>query len=346
MARAARRDRGDRDRPGRADGREHARGARALRPPAAPRGDSFFNQSSADSTPGLEAIEEEIAPLFAAHHDAIYLDRAAVRPRRGAAGRRGLGALELEPDTAWLLHRTHTAFVRAGVGLDEAAQDRLRALNAEIIASRPRSAATCSRRRTRPAVLVTDEDELDGLAEDARAAAAKAARDRGHEQGWFLELVLPTQQAPLSCCATGRCASACSARRSAAVPRAASTTRVRRCSASPASAPSAPSCWATRTTPRTSRRTRPRRPPRPSPTSSSGSRPWPSPTRASRARTSPRRSSATTRAPRSSRGTGRSTPSRSRRSGARSTTPCCGRTSSSSGCSPTASSAPPTSSTG
>ena len=35
---------------------------------------SFFNQSSSDSSPGLDAIEEEISPLLAAHHDAIYLD--------------------------------------------------------------------------------------------------------------------------------------------------------------------------------------------------------------------------------------------------------------------------------
>jgi simple sugar transport system substrate-binding protein len=35
----------------------------------------FYNQSSSDSTPGLEAIEEELAPQFAAHSDAIYLDQ-------------------------------------------------------------------------------------------------------------------------------------------------------------------------------------------------------------------------------------------------------------------------------
>ncbi|WP_456824374.1 M3 family metallopeptidase [Cellulomonas sp. P5_E12] len=161
-------------------------------------GTSFYNQSSADSTPGLEAVEEEIAPLFAAHHDAIYLDARLFARVAALQADVDSGALELEPDTAWLLHRTHTQFVRAGVGLDEAAQDRLRALNGEIMSLETAFGRDLLAATNAAGVLITDESELDGLAEDARAAAAKAARDRGHEQGWFLELVLPTQQPPLA----------------------------------------------------------------------------------------------------------------------------------------------------
>jgi peptidyl-dipeptidase Dcp len=159
---------------------------------------SFYNQSSADASPGLEAVEEEIAPLFAAHHDAIYLDARLFARVAALQADVDSGALELEPDTAWLLHRTHTQFVRAGVGLDDAAQDRLRALNGEIMSLETAFGRDLLAATNAAGVLVTDEDELDGLAEDARAAAAKAARDRGHEHGWFLELVLPTQQAPLA----------------------------------------------------------------------------------------------------------------------------------------------------
>ncbi|WP_315096215.1 M3 family metallopeptidase [uncultured Cellulomonas sp.] len=159
---------------------------------------SFYNQTSADSTPGLEAVEEEIAPLFAAHHDAIYLDARLYARVAALQADVESGALDLEPDTAWLLHRTHTQFVRAGVGLDEASQDRLRALNAEIMSLETAFGRDLLAATNAAGVLVTDEDELDGLSDDARAAAAKAARDRGHEQGWFLELALPTQQAPLA----------------------------------------------------------------------------------------------------------------------------------------------------
>ena len=155
---------------------------------------SFFNQSSSDSSPGLDAIEEEISPLLAAHHDAIYLDpRLFARIEALSAS-----AEDLEPDTAWLLERTHIQFVRSGVGLDEASQDRLRVLNGEINSLETAFGRDLLAATNAAAVLVTDEHELDGLPEDARDAAAKAARDRGHEHGWLLELELPTQQAPLT----------------------------------------------------------------------------------------------------------------------------------------------------
>ena len=159
---------------------------------------SFYNQSSADSTPGLEAVEEEIAPLFAAHHDAIYLDPRLFARVSALQAQVDAGELALEPDTAWLLHRTHTRFVRAGVGLDEASQERLRGLNGEIMSLETAFGRDLLAATNAAGVLVTDEDELDGLPQDARAAAAQAARDRGHEDGWFLELALPTQQAVLA----------------------------------------------------------------------------------------------------------------------------------------------------
>jgi peptidyl-dipeptidase Dcp len=159
---------------------------------------AFFNQSSSDSTPGLEALEEEIAPLLAAHEDAIYLDRrlfARVEALRAAAE---AGELELAPDAAWLLHRQHTAFVRAGVRLDDEAQDRLRALNAEITRLETVFGRQLLAETNDSAVLVTDEAELDGLADDARAAAAEAATRRGHEGAWLIDLILPTQQPALA----------------------------------------------------------------------------------------------------------------------------------------------------
>ncbi|WP_146841008.1 M3 family metallopeptidase [Cellulomonas composti] len=159
---------------------------------------AFFNQTSADGTPELDAVEEEIAPLLAAHQDAIRLDARLFARLESLHSRAQAGEFELAPDTAWLLHRTRTQFERAGVRLDEAAQARLRELNGRIttletVFGREVLAATND-----AAVLVTDEDELDGLPDDARDAAARAARERGHDEGWLLELQLPTGQPQLA----------------------------------------------------------------------------------------------------------------------------------------------------
>lgn len=45
---------------------------------------------------------------------------------------------------------------------------------------------------------VTDRSRLDGLSEDAIAAAASAAAERGHADGWLITLVLPTAQPALA----------------------------------------------------------------------------------------------------------------------------------------------------
>ncbi|HEY0188983.1 MAG TPA: M3 family metallopeptidase [Cellulomonas sp.] len=159
---------------------------------------AFFNQSSSDATPALDELEEEIAPLLAAHHDAIYLDQRLFARVDALHARVEAGELTVEPDTAWLLHRLHTAFVRAGVRLDDVAQQRLRELNGEITRLETVFGRQLLAETNASAVLVTDEEELDGLPESARAAAAQAAAGRGHEGGWLIELVLPTRQPALA----------------------------------------------------------------------------------------------------------------------------------------------------
>ncbi|GAA3823371.1 M3 family metallopeptidase [Cellulomonas soli] len=158
---------------------------------------AFFNQSSSDATPGLEDIEEQVAPLLAAHDDAIHLDARLFARLESLQQQVAAGELELPADTAWLLHRQHTAFVRAGVGLDGAAQDRLRELNGQITSLEAAFGRKLLAGANAAAVLVTDPAELDGLPDDARAAAAQAAADRGHAGAWLIELQLPTQQGPL-----------------------------------------------------------------------------------------------------------------------------------------------------
>ncbi|WP_372438478.1 M3 family metallopeptidase [Cellulomonas dongxiuzhuiae] len=159
---------------------------------------AFYVQSGAESTPALQAVEEQVAPLLAEHSDAIWLDARLHARVEALAARVADDEAELAPDTAWLLHRTRTRFARAGVGLGEADQQRLRAINAEITTLDAAFGRLLLAGANAAAVLVTDEAELDGLPDDARDAAAQAAAARGHEGAWLIELQLPTQQSVLS----------------------------------------------------------------------------------------------------------------------------------------------------
>ncbi|MCP2266731.1 M3 family metallopeptidase [Promicromonospora thailandica] len=154
---------------------------------------AFYSTLSADSTPGLEDIQERLAPLLAAHQDAVDLDARLYARVTALADAAAAGTLALEPDTAYLLERRITRFERAGIALSEADQATLRELNARITTLQASFGRKLLAGANEASVLVTDEAELAGLSPDARAGARAAALARGQE-GWLLEMQLFTHQ--------------------------------------------------------------------------------------------------------------------------------------------------------
>ncbi len=151
----------------------------------------FFNQLSADATPFLEDLDERLAPRLAEHRDAILMNRALF-DRLTA-----LEQADLDPDQAWLLRRRRNDARRAGVALDDDAQATLRDLNGRLTTLEAQFGRKLLAGANAASVLVTDEAQLDGLADDAREGARAAARARGQD-GWLLEMQLPTQQGVLA----------------------------------------------------------------------------------------------------------------------------------------------------
>ena len=155
----------------------------------------FWCLTSADTNPELQAIETEYAPRLSAHADAITLDRALFARIDDLYAHRD--ELDLDAESAKLLDRYHLDFVRAGAALDEEDQDRLRALNAELATLAAEFGVLLLAAAKGSAVHVTDVAELDGLSDDAIAAAAETAAQRGLD-GYLIELILPTHQPVLT----------------------------------------------------------------------------------------------------------------------------------------------------
>ncbi|CCG01753.1 M3 family metallopeptidase [Blastococcus saxobsidens] len=155
----------------------------------------FGNLSSSVATPRLREIEREIAPLAAAHDDALRLDPAlfaridAVHSTRHDAG--------LDAESLRLVERYHLDFVLAGARLDETGRARLSELNQELSQLSTTFGQNLQLATEAAAVHVTEVAELDGLGEEEVAAAARAAADRDLG-GYLLTLVLPTGQPVLA----------------------------------------------------------------------------------------------------------------------------------------------------
>ncbi|WP_435060867.1 M3 family metallopeptidase [Amycolatopsis thermoflava] len=155
----------------------------------------FFNLTSSDTNPARQELQAEIAPKLAAHSDAIHLNPALFARVKELYDRRD--QLGLDEESAWLLERTYTDFQRAGAGLDESQQAKLRVLNEELSTLSTRFQENLLRDTNDLAVLVEDPAELAGLSDGTIAAAREAAASRGVE-GYLLTLNLPTSQPLLS----------------------------------------------------------------------------------------------------------------------------------------------------
>jgi peptidyl-dipeptidase Dcp len=153
-------------------------------------GNVFFNKSSADSNPVTLALEEHIAPLLAAHSDAIRLHPALYGRISSVHDR--LDELALDTEARYLVERYHTQFTLSGAGLSEQDKETLRALNSTLSTLTTRFEKNLLADTNDLAVVVEDVAELDGLSEGEISTAAQAALDRGLDGCYLLTLVLPT----------------------------------------------------------------------------------------------------------------------------------------------------------
>ncbi|TFC43632.1 M3 family peptidase [Cryobacterium sp. TmT2-59] len=150
----------------------------------------FFNRSSSDSNQLTDALEEELAPLLAAHADAIRLNPELFA--RVAALHAQLDRLQLDAESRYLVERYHTEFTLAGAGLTDAAKAELRDYNARLSTATTRFEKNLLADTNDLALVLENVAELDGLTAGQISAAAEAATERGLPGRYVITLVLPT----------------------------------------------------------------------------------------------------------------------------------------------------------
>ncbi|MEY4390748.1 MAG: hypothetical protein RLZZ400_491, partial [Actinomycetota bacterium] len=147
----------------------------------------FFNKSSSDTSPELDKIEEELAPKFSAHMDAIRLNPALFDRIKKLYERKD--ELDLDAESAWLLERYHRDFIHAGAHLSEADRETLKSLNERLSILETKYGQKVLADANDLAVVVDDINELDGLTETQIATAASAAEARGLAGKWVIPMV-------------------------------------------------------------------------------------------------------------------------------------------------------------
>ncbi len=147
----------------------------------------FFNKSSSDTSPELDKIEAELAPKLAAHSDSIRLN--PVLYARIAQLHDKIDSLGLDAESKWLLIRYYQDFRKAGAHLSEAERSKAMEINQRLAELDTKFSQQLLNDTNDLAVIIDDVSELDGLNENEIAAAASAAKDRGHEGKWLINMV-------------------------------------------------------------------------------------------------------------------------------------------------------------
>jgi peptidyl-dipeptidase Dcp len=150
----------------------------------------FFNKSSADSSDFTNNVEEKVAPLLAAHSDAIKLDSVLYERIKSVHER--LDSLGLDAESRYLVERYFTEFTLAGAGLGDEDKAKLRDYNRQLSTLTTRFEKNLLADTNDLAIVIDDAAELDGLGAGELSAASEAAKERGLDGKYLITLVLPT----------------------------------------------------------------------------------------------------------------------------------------------------------
>ncbi len=154
--------------------------------------EAFNAVVQANTNPTLDRVQAEETPRLAAHHDAIYMNPKLFARVKAIYAERA--KLELDPESRMLLKVYADTFVRAGAGLSDADQARLRQINKEDA-----TLETAFEQKliagTKAGAFVTDKrSDLAGLTDAEIAAAAHDAENRGLKGQYLIPLQNTTQQ--------------------------------------------------------------------------------------------------------------------------------------------------------
>ncbi|MFL6672013.1 MAG: M3 family metallopeptidase [Massilia sp.] len=157
---------------------------------------TFSNLQGANTDDALDAIDREMSPKLAAHHDAVYLNAKLYQRVKTLYDKRE--KLALDAESKHLLERYHRDFVRAGAKLSAADKEKLKAYNGEIASLQSKFAQNVLKEANASALVLDTRAELAGLSDAEIDTAAAEAKKRGLDGKFVIAIANTTGQATLS----------------------------------------------------------------------------------------------------------------------------------------------------
>ena len=147
----------------------------------------FFNLLSAETNDEMDALAQKMSPILTEHANNILLNEKLFARIKAVYEHHR----ELDPEEQMLLEKTYDAFVRNGANLPEDKKQHLRELSKELSQLTLQFSQNNLKETNAFQLHLTDENDLSGLPDSAKEAAALAAKEKNLE-GWLFTLHAPS----------------------------------------------------------------------------------------------------------------------------------------------------------
>ena len=150
----------------------------------------FFNLNAAETNPELQQLAREISPLLTQHSNDILLDQKLFQ--KVASVYESKDGMSLNAEQKTLLDKTYKSFVRNGAKLNETDGEILRKIDQELAQLSLKFGENVLEETNKFVHFVSEEDEIDGLPEGIKEAAAQIAEEKGQAGKWAFTLDYPS----------------------------------------------------------------------------------------------------------------------------------------------------------
>ncbi len=149
----------------------------------------FFNINSAETNEDIQSIAREVSPFLSEYANDIWLNEALFNRVKQVYD--GKDTLNLTPEQQMLLNNTYKAFVRQGALLNESDKKRYREITGELSKLTVEFGENVLAETNDYRLHITNENDLAGLPDHVKEAAAMLAKSENKE-GWLFSLQAPS----------------------------------------------------------------------------------------------------------------------------------------------------------
>ncbi|MEM9867548.1 MAG: M3 family peptidase, partial [Bacteroidota bacterium] len=131
----------------------------------------FFNLNSAETNDEIQKIAQEVSPLLSEFNNDIILNEALFQRIKTVFEQRE--GLQLSEEQKTLLNKRYKSFSRNGANLNEEDKSRLREIDKKLAQLNLKFGENVLAETNKFEMLLTEEDQLSGLPEGVKEAAAQ-----------------------------------------------------------------------------------------------------------------------------------------------------------------------------